>query len=63
MNTQNFIILINIVSFLVLYVFVTRHIGAFLGFEQPIGLILALIPSIFSKVYYKKLIEFIEKKK
>ena len=50
------LIFFNIVIFLILYAFVTRHIGALFGSEaeQPIGVLLALIPSVLSIIYYMK---------
>ena len=41
---------------LILYAFVTRHIGKMLGQQEIIGLIIAAIPSIVA-FYYKKQIK------
>jgi len=59
MDKENFdkvFVIINIIFLLIFYAFVTRHIGALVGQEQVVGLILALIPSGIS-IFFKKQIK------
>ena len=59
MHKENFdkaFIILNIMLALILYAFVTRHIGKMLGQQEIIGLIIAAIPSIVA-FYYKKQIK------
>ena len=51
-NQINAVVFINIIVFVILYAFITRHIGAWFGAEQAIGILLALIPSGLTIFYY-----------
>ena len=54
-NFRKGFIFINVLVFVFLYAFITSHIGKLIGLEQPVGIILALIPTGISIYYYPKL--------